>query len=263
MKKFILILVVVIAILAIAGGGLFGFTDWFNSSYTVTPPPQDNEMVVNPPTPLPPAPTMQPFLFNLDGTVNVANAEAILEALDANDRETSFRLFPVIGSGATALLSVIEWRIVDSRNNQLTMWASGNYRVSQFNDSVQDEPSYYTSLLRANLLSDFEPILNAIPNLTNHILPHGTTVYGIEYDLIWVPGGAQLGSGVNSWGLNNALRIATPASVSWQRSRNFTFTSMFVVLSVGTYNNARPQTNYEGVRPALHLDLQALRDAIS
>ncbi|MCL2846676.1 MAG: S8 family serine peptidase [Firmicutes bacterium] len=218
-------------------------------------------------------------LFDSYGTLNPDIAASILSSLNpsntaAVDRDTQFRLFPDVGTGHTLALSRLNWRIVHVNGDRVTLWASQVYRNSIFHSRVHDvvgNPNtdwrvlpYRDSMLRSNLLADWNGIASGLPNIGNHILPHGTTAHGANAsDPLWIPS-FWPGSGgeLDVWNLPQGLMTAEWSGAiagTWLRDVSTTHpNNVRVVLA----NNGTTAwiwgDNQRWVRPAIHLSLSSL-----
>ncbi|MCL2556835.1 MAG: M64 family metallo-endopeptidase, partial [Firmicutes bacterium] len=217
-------------------------------------------------------------LFDGRGEIDSAVVQSILDKLNHDntrviDRNTSFQLFPSVGTGHPLNLSRLRWRVVDvdSANDRITIWAAGAYRNSRFNALESGVmPPYSRSELRNNLLTDWGGVTSSIPRINNYILRHGSSLVGANAnDPIWIPSDEEIRL---DWGLGNTgyaqyrrFQMNEFNERAWTRT----------IRSAG-YANQKWTIPYDGgtrlwvtgttqraVRPALHLSLSALQEAVN
>ena len=216
-------------------------------------------------------------LFNESGDFNTDIAKLVLSHVNAENRHVPFRLFSSqVGDAHVSALTRSYWRIanVDEYNDKVTVWAVNPYRASHFGSFVGNN-NYSASLVRENLLDDFEVILDMMPSLVDDdlILPAGNnTANLVPGDFVWLPSMAEVGSGVGigehavgAWNMTAAHRSfdvgGLTHSVAWLRSSSGSLNANFVD-SAGV-TGARAVTSptvATVIRPALHLRLSALEE---
>ncbi|MCL2570678.1 MAG: hypothetical protein FWE16_05770, partial [Firmicutes bacterium] len=200
-------------------------------------------------------------LFNYDGGLNKDQVELLYNKVETGDRVTPFRLFPNIGTGTAFHLSRTYFRIahVDSSNQRLALIAETSYRASQFNLIGQGN-NYATSLVRTNLLNDFNNV-NIDGRFNLYILPANKTSDNlVSTDRVWLPSYDEVRDG-GLWDLNARLRGLTPRvsffSASTSLRSPYGIDSKVRMNANGSFVNHGASTN-AGVAPSLYLDTLAL-----
>jgi len=135
------------------------------------------------------------------------------------------------------------------------------------NAGGQYAPLYRDSLLRQNLLADFAVLTSLIPSLNNHILTQGTAEDGANLtDRIWIPSRAEYVIG-GVWRSSLAAALFNSHGFhgsAWLRCHNTTAGSEHlarIITSTGTLSSVTA-TSIRSVRPALHISLESLRNAV-
>ncbi|MCL2556803.1 MAG: hypothetical protein FWE03_07320 [Firmicutes bacterium] len=266
-KKIILLVTAIALTITIALGGLF----IPSSNQTAVQIAQANTLPTG------------ASLFMANGNIHVGQAQNILYAIrnrQSIDRETEFRLFPLVHDRgeAVANLSRLSFRIMSVTNDRITFWASSAYRNSVYNSTLYDPetgapstwndggvpPLYSESELRTNLLADFTALSSAVPHLTSHVMTQNTNIHGARpSDRIWIPSSQEMG--INGWRLTAediSFEGGEFGSSIWARNISSTFPQQVVVyVEAGTLTSGGAQLS-RGVRPALHISLESLINAV-
>ena len=221
-------------------------------------------------------------LFGFFGDLSESAVERLLNTLsedhtEVRDRDTQFMLFPNIGTGNTLELSRLMWRVVTVDGDRVTLWATGAYRTSQFHNNTtsgtggHNMPLYRDSLVRTNLLHDFNHLLNSSMIDSEIILPYGSDHDGANpSDIIWLPSENHAvvlnGDNWNWWGLSTAQSRPFHSHGSgnwnsWLRTSANNQVDSAVVINQSFNRDWRAGTTSHGIRPALHLSLSALQNA--
>jgi len=218
-------------------------------------------------------------LFNATGRMTRSQAQNILNAIGntPNDMTTvdmamPFRLFPDItfNSNHSTNLARLNWRIVHIGGNRITFLATAPYRNSPF--STTGGLCYLVSDLRVNLITDFNYINTRLGGLNDYILPLGAVPTNHnheaarvnENDRIWIPSRYEF---ITRWRLlNHGLGGFDNGSFnarSWLRNQSTTGSqSISSMSSAGVLGSVGDSTRVYSVRPALHISLHSIREAV-
>ena len=208
------------------------------------------------------APANEPTsLFDVDGTINEDMRLSLLDAVENLDRNTHFRLFPSVGDTGTHVrnLSQLNWRITAVDLHSITFWASGAYRASRFSQFWDDTRLYNDSLLRTNLMADFDDLVYNLSWIKDNLVTQGVTEANANpNDLIWIPSQYEVRQG-GLWGLNNAQRAFPAAGPAWLRTPFGQGTDAFTVNNQGNMILDRNVAmDHTFVRPAIRLCISVL-----